>query len=217
MQKTTQRSPVRLLSQQMVEQSRCILFRAELKHPDMLLPRLICSSAAGSPGLVGAACWQKLRLLLHGSSSEGTPGSWAGLVLSAQPGCRAVHWGVWEPCRGGKQAGAAGTASVMGGGRSVWAEPGEGLPFLREVMSEFSHLWVGQQQALQSIVSVSLGIVSVGGFPAQNAELRVKQVFSPRKKKNSNNNLFFCSFFFFSCLIYILCSLRRRMLFLKEI
>lgn len=84
-------------------------------------------------------------------------------------------------------------------------------------MSEFSHLWVGQQQALQSIVSVSLGIVSVGGFPAQNAELRVKQVFSPRKKKNSNNNLFFCSFFFFSCLIYILCSLRRRMLFLKEI
>lgn len=64
-------------------------------------------------------------------------------------------------------------------------------------MSEFSHLWVGQQQALQSIVSVSLGIVSVGGFPAQNAELRVKQVFSPRKKKNSNNNLFFCSFFFF--------------------
>lgn len=68
-------------------------------------------------------------------------------------------------------------------------------------MSEFSHLWVRQQQALQSIVSVSSGIVSVGGFPAQNAELRVKQVFSPRKK-NSNNNLFFCSFFFFLPDIY---------------
>lgn len=107
---------MRLLSQQMVEQSGCILFRAELKHPDMLPPQLICSSAAGSPGLVGAACSQKLRLLLHGSSSEakGTPGSWAGLVLSAQPGCRAVHRGVWEPCRGGKQAEAAGTTSVMG-------------------------------------------------------------------------------------------------------
>lgn len=156
-------------------------------------------SSAGSPGLVGPACSRKLWLLLHCSSSEaeGTPGIWAGLVLSSWPGCRAVLQGVWEPCRRGKQAGAAGTASVMGGDRSVRAEPGEGVPFLGEVMFEFSHLWVRQQQPLQSIVSVSSGIVSVGGFPAQNAELRVKQVFSPRKKKNSNdNNLFFFPSFF---------------------
>lgn len=79
----------------------------------------------------------------------------------------------------GKQAGASGTVSVGGGGNFISVKPTERVSLLGEIIFEVRQLWVRLWQALCSIVSVPSGIASVDEFPAQNAELGLKQVFLP--------------------------------------
>ena len=68
------------------------------------------------------------------------------------------------------------------------------IAYLHRQSSAWS--WVLQHQPLQSIISISLGFVSVKGVPAQNAELRVT---------NSIFFLFFFFFFFSSPVWYVFC------------
>lgn len=91
----------------------------------------------------------------------------------------------------GKQAGASGTVSVGGGGNFISVKPTERVSLLGEIIFEVRQLWVRLWQALCSIVSVPSGIASVDEFPAQNAELGLKQVFLPQEKEKNSALVFF--------------------------
>lgn len=71
-------------------------------------------------------------------------------------------------------------------------KPAERVLLLGEIIFVFMQLWVRRCQALCSIISVHSGVASVDEFPAQNAELSLKQAFYPREKKIILPFILFC-------------------------
>lgn len=95
----------------------------------------------------------------------------------------------------------------------IQVKPTEGVLLLGEIMFELRQLWVRQCQALCSIVSIPSDVAFIGELPAQNAELILKQVFSPQGKKK--NCLFLIPFFSLFGTYFVL--FQGKMLFLKDI